>query len=392
TLLRNSAGGSNIIVATRSERVARGLSKGQSWSLFILMAFEQGVEPRGSRLVEIGKDIVEKCVGIPLAIRTVGRLLYCNKIEAYWLPFRQEELSKIKQEGNHILPILELSYNHIPSHLHQCFSYCVLFQDVIYDGDGNIVKCKIHDLVHDLAGSVSRTEWIEIVPSSISKLKHLWYLNLPGNGITKLPNSVSKLLNLETPDCNGCRSLAELPRILEGCRGAELSQLNGLNNLGRHLSIKNSGNKQNAAGLANLETKEYLESLTFQLSRSLSSLSDITEICIRNCRRCQYIPPLEQLPSLKSLTLSWLDALVYICFSSIASRTRFSSLEYISILGFPELKGWLRRIDNDADGSKIDMIEPPSFPCLSELDISGCPKLILIPLYPYLETDWRIPV
>lgn len=127
TLLRNSAGGSNIIVATRSERVARGLSKGQSWSLFILMAFEQGVEPRSSRLVEIGKDIVEKCVGVPLAIRTVGRLLYCNKIEAYRLPFRQEELSKIKQEGNHILPILELSYNHIPSHLHQCFSYCALF-------------------------------------------------------------------------------------------------------------------------------------------------------------------------------------------------------------------------------------------------------------------------
>lgn len=91
------------------------------------MAFEQGVEPRGSRLVEIGKDIVEKCVGVPLNIRTAGLVFYCNKIEAYWLRFRQEELSKIKQEGNDILPTLELNHNHLLSHLNLCFSYCALF-------------------------------------------------------------------------------------------------------------------------------------------------------------------------------------------------------------------------------------------------------------------------
>ncbi|KAJ4715509.1 NBS-LRR disease resistance protein [Melia azedarach] len=219
TLLKNGATGSKILVTTRSERVAnimskapliyvlRGLIEDKSWSLFTKIAFEQGEEPKDSRLVGIGKDIVAKCAGVPLAIRTIGRLLYCKNKEEDWLTFRDQELSEIDQEEGDILPILKLSYYHLSPQLKQCFAYCALFpKDYEFEKEnliqlwmaqgflstskknqhlediGNVhfidllsrsffqdlkeqrcwgervVTCKMHDLMHDLAQSVIGSE------------------------------------------------------------------------------------------------------------------------------------------------------------------------------------------------------------------------------------------
>ena len=43
-------------------------------------------------------------------------------------------------------------------------------------------------------------------------LKHLRYLNLSRNGIKILPNSITKMLNLQTLILQGCSSLRELPK------------------------------------------------------------------------------------------------------------------------------------------------------------------------------------
>jgi hypothetical protein len=40
------------------------------------MAFEKGQEPENSGISLIGKEIVEKCRGIPLVIKSIGGLLY----------------------------------------------------------------------------------------------------------------------------------------------------------------------------------------------------------------------------------------------------------------------------------------------------------------------------
>ncbi|XP_031285409.1 putative disease resistance protein RGA3 [Pistacia vera] len=144
-LLMDGAQGSKILVTTRNEKVARitskfpsqsltRLSEDESWSLFMQVAFGRGLEPKDKELVTIGKDILAKCLGVPLAIRTIGHLLCDHKRISDWLQFRDCKLSEIAPEENGIVPILKLSYDHLPSHLKQCFAYCALFpKDFVFE-------------------------------------------------------------------------------------------------------------------------------------------------------------------------------------------------------------------------------------------------------------------
>ncbi|GAB2298331.1 hypothetical protein Dimus_032400 [Dionaea muscipula] len=86
-LLKGGNMGSKILVTTHSWEVAKvagtttpyelkGLSEEKSWLLFERMAFEPGQQQLYPNLVEIGKEIVKKCANVPLAIRTLGGLLY----------------------------------------------------------------------------------------------------------------------------------------------------------------------------------------------------------------------------------------------------------------------------------------------------------------------------
>lgn len=76
-ILMGGLNGTNVIVTTRSEMVARttgaafsyalrSLSAYESWSLFTQMAFEQGQEPKDQGLIAIGEEIVRKCSGVLL--------------------------------------------------------------------------------------------------------------------------------------------------------------------------------------------------------------------------------------------------------------------------------------------------------------------------------------
>uniref|UniRef100_A0A5B7AAH7 Putative disease resistance protein RGA1 n=1 Tax=Davidia involucrata TaxID=16924 RepID=A0A5B7AAH7_DAVIN len=216
-LLSGGAKGSKILVTTRSGTVAsimgtippynlKGLSNDECFSIFVKCAFKEGQEKEHPKLVEIGKVIVSKCGGIPLAVRTLGSLLYMKTEEREWLYIKDNDMWKIAQKENDILPILRLSYDQMPSHLKQCFAYCCnfpkdylipreelinlwiaqgfiqpadgslqledignlyfrdllsrsFFHDVDETFDSEILTCKMHDLVHDLARSVAGKEF-----------------------------------------------------------------------------------------------------------------------------------------------------------------------------------------------------------------------------------------
>lgn len=128
------APGSVVIVTTRSEQVASimgtlpshmisYLNQDDSWELFRKKAFcrEEDEQPK---LVEIGKCIVKKCKGLPLALKTIGGLMCYKQQVQEW-----EAIAGCNSWGdigtsNEILSILKLSYIHLSIEMRQCFAFC----------------------------------------------------------------------------------------------------------------------------------------------------------------------------------------------------------------------------------------------------------------------------
>ncbi|XP_029153143.1 putative disease resistance protein RGA1 isoform X1 [Arachis hypogaea] len=134
----NNRIGSKIIVTTRSEKVASIMGKAYKQNLlylpdedclklFLRCAFPAGEENKHPRLVEIGKEIVRKCKGLPLAVVSLGCMLHSENRESVWKKTRDSEIWKMDQQNDGILAALKLSYNHLPSELKRCFSYCSVF-------------------------------------------------------------------------------------------------------------------------------------------------------------------------------------------------------------------------------------------------------------------------
>ncbi|XP_058766615.1 putative disease resistance protein RGA4 isoform X2 [Vicia villosa] len=242
SLFTEGGKGSMVIVTTRSQTVAKiagthpplfleGLDSQKSMELFSRVAFGELKEQNDLELLGIGRDIVKKCAGIPLAIRTIGSLLFSRNLgRSDWLYFKDVEFSKIDQHSDKIFSILKLSYDHLPSFLKKCFAYCSLFpkgfvfgkktliqlwvaegfiqqsndvrfvedvgheyfmsllsmsffQDVIIDECGGISTCKMHDLMHDLARLIAGNEYVVLEGEEANIVNRTRYVSSP----TSLP-------------------------------------------------------------------------------------------------------------------------------------------------------------------------------------------------------------
>ncbi|XP_057743116.1 putative disease resistance RPP13-like protein 1 isoform X2 [Arachis stenosperma] len=103
------------------------LDEEQCWSVFANRAWDPTESRDRSTLEEIGRKIVEKCKGLPLAAQTLGGLLRGKDNEKEWNDVLNSEFWELSEEDSGILPALRISYYHLPSYLKRCFVYCCLY-------------------------------------------------------------------------------------------------------------------------------------------------------------------------------------------------------------------------------------------------------------------------
>ncbi|XP_020099286.1 putative disease resistance protein RGA1 isoform X2 [Ananas comosus] len=195
-----------------------GLKESDCMSLFNKHAF-LGVNPDDYKnLRPIGEQIVKKLGGCPLAIKVTGGLLNSCMDYDYWKRILKKDIVELQHRKDDIMTILRLSYDHLPTNLQLCFRYCSIFpQDFMFKrkelvymwtGSGLIPQsicgtrrpedigkeyldlltrksfftCKasergfeipkfyvMHDLLHELAQSVSLGECIRIEGDVVGK-------------------------------------------------------------------------------------------------------------------------------------------------------------------------------------------------------------------------------
>ncbi|KAA8536329.1 hypothetical protein F0562_028807 [Nyssa sinensis] len=228
--------GSKIVVTTRSKKVAfimdtpdfayylKGLPEDDCWTLFKRRAFHRGEEEKHPHLLPIGKQIIKKCGGLPLAAKTLGSLMRFKREESEWLFVQNSNLWELDVCQSGIVPALILSYLHLPSHLKHCFALCSIFpknyeiqkeklihiwmaegfiisggrskplekigdeyfnellwmsffEDVKQCDDGSITGYKIHDLIYDLAQYITRNDHVilenDLPQSDLAQIRHL---------------------------------------------------------------------------------------------------------------------------------------------------------------------------------------------------------------------------
>ncbi|XP_027337022.1 putative disease resistance protein RGA1 [Abrus precatorius] len=133
--------------------------------------------------------------------------------------------------------------------------------------------------------------------------------------------------------------------------------------------------------LKRLEVKEYPG---MRFPNWLSLLTNVVDIRLYFLSNCRCLPPLERLPSLKSLDIEFLDELEYIyLYEDGFAVTFFPSLQSLLLESCPKLRGWRRQGDDINDSHNLS--SPLSFPHLSHLLLSKCPQLTCMPTFLALE-------
>ncbi|KAH0741397.1 hypothetical protein KY290_034440 [Solanum tuberosum] len=402
-VLKVGARGASVLVTTRLERVGSimgtlqlyklsNLSQEDCCSLFMQRAFGQQ-EEMNPNLVAIGKEIVKKSGGVPLAAKTLGGLLHFERKEREWEHLRDSEIWNLPQDESSIMPALKLSYHHLPLDLRQCFTYCAVFpKDTVMKkenlislwmahgfllSNGKVLEdvgnevwnklslrsffqeievedgktyFKMHDLIHDLATSLFSAR---ASSSNIREINVKKYSHIKSIGFAKVESSYSHLLvenfislrvlNLSNLDLNQLpSSIGDLVHL----RNLDLSGNREMRSLPKQL-----------CKLQNLQTLDlqYCTSLSC-LPKETSKLGSLRNLLLDGCWSLTCMPPrIGSLTCLKTLG------------QFVVGRKKgfqLGELRNMNLYGSIEIRH-LERVENDKDAKEANLCAKANLHTLS---------------------------
>ncbi|KAF8731208.1 hypothetical protein HU200_016532 [Digitaria exilis] len=150
--------GSKVLITTQHERVSRmnstilnihlkRLEDEECWQILKVYAFSgpNSIDQHG--LEFIGRKIAANCQGSPLAAKSLGGLLSdTHRDREQWESILSEmQILEDDRSTNDILPSLQISYQHLPYHLKQCFAFCSIIPRGVEFEKDELVKLWIAD-------------------------------------------------------------------------------------------------------------------------------------------------------------------------------------------------------------------------------------------------------
>ncbi|KAL1060928.1 hypothetical protein V6Z11_1Z059200 [Gossypium hirsutum] len=337
--------GSTVIVTTRLEKVALMmattpfyrlgcLSDDDSWSLFKQRAFGMGMNGSNANLETIGRQIVQRCGGVPLAIKAIGSILRFRSQESEWLRVKDSEIWDLEDEGSRILAVLRLSYDHLPPHMRQCFSFCSIFpKDSVMTKDelmglwmaNGFIPSRgaldLHDMGCEIFSELTWRSFFQEIKEMLMELLHCCVIE--ANEGSQIPKAARHLFVYNSsPSTNvmDFTTLQPLQSLILNGYNINFSNLSRYISKQKYLKVLDMGSKhlrylclhgshvktlpESTSFLHNLQTLNLGDCYNLQmLPKGTKNLKNLRYLDIRNCDALTSMPvALGQLSFLRKLS------------------------------------------------------------------------------------------